>query len=132
VSDINFLGIGLAVVANMGLGAFWYSPVGFGKIWMKKMGIEKPEDLVGANFAYASSGLSALVFAIFFSYLFNILNVQSTGHAMEVALLVWLGAIVAAVIPPYFWENRPKNVGAIYCGYKFVSVLLIAVILTTL
>ena len=132
MSDINFLGIGLAVVADMGLGAFWYSPAGFGKIWMKKMGIEKPEDLAGANQAYASSAFSALVLAIFFSYLFNIVNVQSAGHAMGVALLVWVGAIVAAVIPPYFWENRPKVIAAIYCGYKLVSVLLMAVILTSL
>jgi hypothetical protein len=132
MSDINFLGIGLAVVADMGLGAFWYSPAGFGKIWMKKMGIEKPEDLAGANLAYASSALSALVLAMFFFYLFNIVNVQSTGHAMGVALLVWLGAIVPVVLPPYFWENRPKVVGAIYCGYKFFSILLMAVILTSL
>lgn len=61
MSDFSFLGIGLAAVADMGLGAFWYSPTGFGKIWMKKMGIEKPEDLVGANQAYASSALSALI-----------------------------------------------------------------------
>ncbi len=130
MSDINFLGIGLAVVADMGLGAFWYSPAGFGKIWMKKMGIEKPEDLVGANMAYASSGLSALTLSIFFNYLFNIVNVQSVGHAMGIALLVWLGALIPVVMPPYYWENRPKIVGAIYCGYKLVSVLLMTVILT--
>ncbi len=132
MSEFNYLGIGLAVVADMGLGAFWYSPAGFGKIWMREMGIEKPEDLTGANKAYASSALSALVLAIFFSYLFNIVNVQSTGHAMGLALLVWLGAIVAAVIPPYFWENRPKVIAVIYCGYKLVSILLMSAILTML
>jgi hypothetical protein len=132
MSDINFLGIGVSVVTDMGLGAFWYSPAGFGKIWMKKMGIEKPEDLAGANMAYASSALSALTLSIFFNFLFNIVNVQSTGHAMGIALLVWLGAIVPVVMPPYFWENRPKVIGAIYCGYKFVSVLLMAFILTSL
>ncbi len=130
MNNLNFLAIGIAVIADMGLGAFWYSPAGFGKIWMREMGIEKPEDLSGANAAYASSALSALILAIFFSYLFKIVNVQSTGHAMGVALLVWLGSIIAAVIPPYFWENRPKVVAAIYCGYKLVSVLLMSAILT--
>ena len=130
MNNLNFLAIGIAVIADMGLGAFWYSPAGFGKIWMREMGIEKPEDLSSANAAYASSALSALILAIFFSYLFKIVNVQSTGHAMGVALLVWLGSIIAAVIPPYFWENRPKVVAAIYCGYKLVSVLLMSAILT--
>ncbi|GEM_PF-2369458 len=130
MNDINFLGISCAVIADMGLGAFWYSPAGFGEIWMKEMGIEKPEDLAGANSAYVSSGLSAIALAIFFSYLFRIVNVQSTGHAVGIAFLIWLGAIVPVVMPPYFWENRSKIIGAIFCGYKLVSVLIMAVILT--
>ena len=36
--SINFLAVGIAVVANFFLGALWYGPL-FGKAWAAEMGI---------------------------------------------------------------------------------------------
>ncbi len=131
--EINFLAAGVAVVADMMLGALWYSPVLFGKTWMKAVGIEKPEDLGdSAKPAYATSALSAVALVLFLTWLFGALNITSTGKAVGVALGVWLGVIATVTLPPYFWEDRPKVPYIIYSGFKLVSVIIMAVILTML
>lgn len=129
--EFNFLAIGIAIVADMMLGALWYSPLLFGKLWMKAVGIEKPEDLeASAKPAYAASGLSAVAMALFISWLLGTLKIQSTGEALPVVLVLWLGVIAPVVAVPYFWENRPKVPYGIYCGYKLVAICITAVILT--
>ncbi len=131
--EFNFLAIGIAIVADMMLGALWYSPLLFGKVWMKAVGIEKPEDLGDtAKPAYAASGVCAVAMALFLSWLLGRLNIQTIGEALPVVLVLWLGVIAPVVAVPYFWEDRPKVPFGIYSGYKLVAICITAVILTTL
>ena len=43
LSQISILAIILAVVANMIIGALWYSPLLFANVWMKSLGKTREE-----------------------------------------------------------------------------------------
>ncbi len=63
--DFSILAIVLAVVANMVIGALWYSPILFSTIWVKALG-KKMEDIdpKGANVGYLLTTLGGILTAI--------------------------------------------------------------------
>lgn len=62
--DINYVAVLVAAIANMALGAFWYSPALFAKRWIALMKVseaEMNEMKKGAPRAYTLSFIGALV-----------------------------------------------------------------------
>lgn len=131
--QVNFLAVLVAAIIDMGIGMFWYSPFGFGKLWMKMIGKTEEEIKASgssAGVAYMASTLAAVVMAFVLAHVINISGVTDYMMALQVGFWMWLGFVVAGVLPTYIYEDRKKGLFALYVSYKLVSVLAMAVLLT--
>jgi hypothetical protein len=140
---INFLAIIIAVVANFIFGFIWYTPL-FGKAWGKEMGFDmtqkppKSAMIKGMVFMLIGNFLMAFVFA----HNIAVWNPVTWGlpHsdmsvgavAFSAAFFTWLGFFVPTDLGAVAWENKSWKLFFINTGYHFLSLLLVAIILTHL
>lgn len=130
-ANINFLGVIVAGVLFMILGALWYSPFLFGNMWLKMIGktaeeiqqTSKPSDYL---FAFIGALLSALILEI----LLNSLGVTALGDGLLVGVLVWLGFVAASTLTYTTFEGPKMNVWMLFQGYQLVMYLIAAGLLT--
>lgn len=130
---VNFLAVIVAAFLDMLLGMFWYSKFGFGKIWMKMMNkteeqIHDGNDTMGVS--YVATTLGSVVMAFVLAHAVKFVGATDYVAALQTGFWVWLGFIAAGLLPVYIFEDRKKGLYALYVGYKFVSVLAMAVLLT--
>lgn len=130
--QINFLAVILAAIIDMLLGMFWYSPVGFGKLWMKMVGkteAELKEAGTTAGMAYMASTLAAVVMAFVLAHVVKISGATDYITGAQVGFWMWLGFVVAGVLPVYIFEDRKKGLYILYIFYKLLSIVAMAVLL---
>lgn len=131
--QVNFLAVLLAAILDMLIGMFWYSPFGFGKLWMRMIGKteeELKETGNSAGVAYMASTLAAVVMAFVLAHVVKISGTTDYLTALQIGFWVWLGFVVAGVLPTYIYEDRKKGLFVLYIAYKLVSILVMAVLLT--
>lgn len=131
--QVNFLAVLVAAILDMVIGMFWYSPFGFGKLWMKMIGKTEEqlkEEGNSAGVAYMASTLAAVVMAFVLAHVVKISGVTDYMMALQTGFWMWLGFVVAGVLPTYIYEDRKKGLFALYVSYKLVSILAMAVLLT--
>jgi hypothetical protein len=143
--EINYVAILIAVVANFILGFIWYTPL-FGKVWGREMGYnmqEKPPTsqfikgiIKGMIFMVIGSFLMAWVFA------HNIAawNPASWGHSGEqwspvgsaimAAVFTWLGFFFPNDLGSVAWEKKSWTLFFINTVYHFLSLVVVALIIT--
>jgi hypothetical protein len=128
--EINYLAVLVAAVANMVIGALWYSPVLFAKPWMKLVGKSEEEiKKQGTGSMYLLTFIGALILAYVLAHLLALTNVVTTGEALQVAIWTWLGFTVTTTFSGYLFEDRPKKLFLINIAYYLVSVIVMALIL---
>lgn len=138
---INMLAVIIAVVANFILGFLWYTPL-FGKIWGAEMGFKMDEKPPGSELA---KGMIFMVIGNFFmAYVFahniTVWDPQTWGqpasgmspatNAMTAAFFTWLGFYFPGDLGSTAWERKSWKLFFINTGYHFVSLLVVAIILT--
>ncbi len=123
--ELNWLGIIVATLIGMFLGAFWYSPVAFGNAWMKCIGQTK-ETLGKQTGPLVGSIFASLLTAIGVALLFALINVSSVSAAVGIGLI--LGVLV--IFPALLSDNLFCGWGAkllwIQAGYRVVTVFLMS------
>ena len=128
-TDVSILAIILAVVANMVIGALWYSPILFANIWVKALG-KKMEDInpKGANIGYALTTLGGIFTAFVLSLLIHLLD---TVTILDGAIIGFLVGLVAAFreLSPTFFESRKYMLFFISAGYHIVSLTIMGIII---
>ncbi|MEH7437725.1 DUF1761 domain-containing protein [Neobacillus drentensis] len=128
-TDVSILAIILAVVANMVIGALWYSPILFANIWVKALG-KKMEDInpKGANIGYALTTLGGIFTAFVLSLLIHLLD---TVTILDGAIIGFLVGLVAAFreLSPTFFESRKYTLFFISAGYHIVSLTIMGIII---
>ena len=128
-TDVSILAIILAVVANMVLGALWYSPILFANIWVKALG-KKMENInpKGANIGYALTTLGGIFTAFVLSLLIHLLD---TVTILDGAIIGFLVGLVAAFreLSPTFFESRKYTLFFISAGYHIVSLTIMGIII---
>lgn len=139
---INFLAIVIAVVANFILGFLWYTPL-FGKVWGREMGFDTTQKppvsamIKGMVFMVIGNFLMAWVFA----HNIAVWNPVTWGlpastemtpahHAIMASVFTWLGFYFPTDLGTVAWENKSWKLFFINTGYHFVSLLVVAIILT--
>jgi hypothetical protein len=127
--DFSILAIILAVVANMVIGALWYSPILFSNIWVKALG-KKMEDIdpKGANIGYALTTLGGIITAIILSLFLSLLDHVSL---LDGALFGFLIGLVASFreLSPTFFESRKYTLFFISAGYHVFSLTIMGIII---
>jgi hypothetical protein len=129
---MNFLSILVAAVAGMAVGFFWFGPI-FGKVWVKLSGFTR-EDMEkaqakGMGKTYALAFLTVLVTAWVLSIMISEFA-GSTGEALRLGFLIWLGFLVPTMANSYLWEGKPSKLVLINLGERLVTLLIMSGILS--
>ena len=119
------MGILVATIIGMILGALWYSPVLFGNAWMKCIG-KTPETLGKPTIPMIGSIIASLLTAIGVSLLFSILNVADLSTAISVGLILGLFIIFPALLSDNLFCGWGNKLLMIQSGYRAVSVFLMS------
>ncbi|WP_342513010.1 DUF1761 domain-containing protein [Sporosarcina sp. FSL K6-1522] len=131
LSQISILAIVLAVVANMVIGALWYSPVLFANIWMKSLGRAAEEIHAGSNpnIGYGFTTFAGILSAIVLSLFITMLDSVTIGGGALIGFLAGLGIASARELSPTFFEGRKYTLFFISAGYHTVSLTVMGIII---
>ena len=129
-SQISIFAIILAVIANMIIGALWYSPVLFAKVWMKSLG-KTAEELhtSNANIGYGLTTVAGIFSAIVLSLFISMLDPVTIGGGALIGFLAGVGIASARELSPTFFEGRNYTLFAISAGYHTVSLTVMGTII---
>jgi len=129
-SQISILAIVLAVIANMIIGALWYSPILFAKVWLKSLG-KSMEELQesSANIGYAYTTIAGIISAIVLSLFISMLDTVTIGEGALIGFLAGAGIASARELSPTFFEGRKYTLFFISTGYHIVSLTVMGIII---
>ena len=128
--DINILAVLVAAVANMIVGALWYSPVLFGNYWMQLSKIKDVDAKEGQK-AMGLMVIPAVIMAFVLAILLNTFNVTEVDQALEMGFLLWLGFVATTNVTNVLFERKPYQSYILHVAYELVSILVMAIILTS-
>ncbi len=128
--DVNWMAIMLATLASVALGMGWYMVLS--SQWVLATG-KKKEDLVGSDgrFApFAFSSVSQLVMAYFIAVLTPAImgGVTDLNNALRVAIYMWLGFIITAMVINHRYQNMSWKLTLIDGGYLLAVVLAVVIV----
>ncbi|MCA1819860.1 MAG: DUF1761 domain-containing protein, partial [Halobacteriales archaeon] len=150
LSNFNWLGFALAIVANMVLGFIWYaawSPTG--KVWMRHQGMDPHNmpKMSGAQMAVpmllmvVGSVLMMFVFAhtngVYLDSFRNTATGGMAGYRLSVmdgimgGFFTWLGFIVPLNLNQVAFERKPWSLFAVNTGYYLVTLVLAGILIAT-
>ncbi len=132
---VNYVAVLVAAIANMVLGALWYSPGVFGKVWMKATGKTQKDMEASKKEApkyYALSFVGSIVMAYVLAVFIQWAQVNSIALAVILGFLIWLGFVLTISLQPLLWEGKKQELFLLNNGYNFVALLVMAVIIVIL
>lgn len=148
---LDWLAIGLSVLAMMILGFVWYAPwFPTGKVWMRNMGMDpaNPPRPPGGKMAVSmilmvlGSFLMMFVFAhtnmVYEDAFRNTDTGGEEGYDLGMAdglmgaVFTWLGFIVPLNLNGVAFENKPWSMFFVNAGFYLVGLVVAAVLLVTL
>jgi hypothetical protein len=140
IIQLNGLALAAAVVASFALGHLWYGPL-FGKTWAGAMGFDTTAKVSGAETARAlllslfGTALMAYVLAhevvVWRPSTWNAgADAAPAVYGFFAAFFIWLGFIVPIYLNWVAFERKSWKVFGIGVGYQFVSLLVMAMILS--
>lgn len=119
----------IAIVINMMLGMYWYSPKLFGPLWARELGFQLNDMKPGPE-QYSAALIVNIMIVMALFVLVQFFNIQTIVSAVEIALISWLGLIASTHFSAVIWCKKPLKVYLIEIGYLFVvvftNVLLLA------
>ncbi|MFO1535269.1 MAG: DUF1761 domain-containing protein [Thermoplasmatota archaeon] len=147
-SGLNWLGLALAVVANIVIGFIWYAKwTPTGRTWMKAMNIPADAKPTGGQMAkglilmLVGSFLLMFVFAHnFWVYQDAYRNAATGGNLNDRlglmdgimgGLFTWLGFFVPQHWSGVAWEGKPWSLFFVQAGYTLATMLVAGILLVT-
>lgn len=126
--EINWLGVLIATVAGMVLGAVWYSPLLFGNRWMKCLG-KTPETIGSATLPMIGSVLACSLSATGVAILFSLVGANSLSDALSLGVVLGLFIIFPALLSDNLFCGWGNTLLLIQSGYRIASVLFMSIIM---
>ncbi len=136
---VSWLGIALAIVANMVFGFLWFGPL-FGKKWAKGMGF--PDDFKPAPGAFARAIVLQAIGAFLLAYVLTHsqqiwrasvwdrgADGPDWGYGCMSAFFTWLGFFLPIRFGMVGWENKGWGLFGIHVTHDFIALQIIAMIL---
>ena len=131
--DVNLLGVFLAAIASIIIGAFWYSPMGFGKAWMKLSGMTEKDMKKGKQKGMAKSYFIQFIGSLVIAYVLAIfVSSLSIQGAMQTGFWIWFGFIAATSLGVVLWEGKSWGLYLINAVYNLVSIEVMSLILVSI
>ena len=129
-THFSFLSLGVSVVAAFVFGAVWYGPL-FGKKWAQLAGFKIDKECCGkppvSSLLFTFAGTVSTVFVLAY-----IIGNGKFFCNFSAAFMAWIGFYVPLMLGSVTWERRPWAFFLLNASYAFLSLQLIAMILTYL
>lgn len=104
--DVSWIGVVLATVASVIIGAFIYSPKVLGSIWCRAYGWDA-DQLKPSPLHYGGAVLVAFVMSFFLAVLLKALHITSVWQGVETGFIIWIGFIVPTFFSGVIWSKKP-------------------------
>ena len=125
--QINWIGVAVATIASMAIGAAWYSALA--KQWIEACGFtEEQIKSVEANdtpIIYVIAAICHLVMAIILSgVLFHVAGAEiNLSDGLLTAILIWIGFVLTTMTVNHRFQFKPWSLTIIDSGH-YLAVLL--------
>ena len=124
-ANVNFIAMGLAIVASMVIGAIWYSVLA--KPWMAAAGFNDEQIQKVNEGGNPSTYLFAVLSHIIMAYVLSGIIYHAGGFSLYggviSALFCWVGFVVTTMTVTHRFQMRPWSLTAIDAGhFLFVMV----------
>ena len=119
-AGINYLAVGIAVIASMAIGAFWYGT--FAKQWMAAANIS-PDTVKQEPKLYIIAAICQLITAWMLAGVIGHLGMMSLTGGLTTAAFCWLGFVVTTMIVNHRFQGAGWNLTLIDGGH-WLAVLL--------
>ena len=126
---VNYLAVLVAAVVGFMPGALWYSPALFGKQWQALTGVsDEAAKAMGLKpFFITFIGMLLLTYGM--ARVMNLAGLSGLQGGVMIAALVWLLFLAPLMLSQTVFQNQKVKLWGIDVGYRFVSTLIIGVIL---
>ncbi len=131
-SQLDWLAVLLAAVANMAVGALWFSPVLFGKPWMRGAGVTLESANANAGRAYTIAIVASVVVAVVLAALFAGSGVAGATAGAGKGAILGAGLVAMFVATIHAFEARPVSLIAIDAGYAVAATTVMGAIVGAL
>jgi hypothetical protein len=123
---VHWVGIVVAVVAAMAIGAIWYGPL-FSKQWMAYLGKTREEmQGQGAALGYGFAILGSFVTAIVLTYVTQWAGAGgSFGQGMLTGMVVWAGFALSTGVTGGIFEGKPWGLLLINAGNWLLTFMVV-------
>lgn len=142
--QLNWLAIGLAVVASMIIGFTWFGPI-FGKVWAREMKMPpdfRPDSktmmkatvlqLIGAFLTVFVLAHSEQIWRPFSTWGLGTTDGPSWMYGVMAAFFTWIGFFVPQMLVAVAWENKSWKLFGINAAGQLVTLLAQGLILATI
>jgi hypothetical protein len=134
MNGVAILSIVLAAMANMVIGALWYSRIFFGNVWIKLLKLS-PKDIEDANTSipYVITGVGSLVMAgilwLAYTNVGDGLGLDGVLVGATIGGLGWLGFTAPTQLANALFESKPIKLYLIDVCYPLVSFIVMGIII---
>jgi hypothetical protein len=126
---VNYLAVLVAGVVGFMPGALWYSPVMFGKQWQAMTGISDEAAKAMGKAPFLISAIGGLLLAYGIARVMNLAGLSGLQGGVMIAALVWLLFLAPLMLSQTLYQGRPVKLWWIDVGYRFISTMIVGVIL---
>lgn len=128
----NWMGIIVAAIVSVIIGAVWYSLFLFGKRWMKLQG-KNPRDsgrmMKGAGPGFILILVSAIISAIVLQLLISSLNIGSAWIGAALGLAVWIGFVATSNFSMAIMSRKPAKLYILENMHLLIGFMVMGAIL---
>lgn len=125
---INWLAVLGAIVANMAVGAIWYSPLAAGNAWLESTG-RSQEEIEGGGAAMALAIVPATLNATIIAILASGLGIATATSGALLGFLVWLGFVMPTNWIEVIFDRKSYRTAIINNGNFIITVPLMGAII---
>ena len=133
LSNLNWISVAFAFVAYFILGALWFT-LFFKKQYAISLGKENALPEKPAPIFIIGPAICSLIITITSAILIYALRINSYGQAIEFALIIGVGYLVANTVNIAINPNIPNPIhyGIISGAYHLVGILIVSIILVAM
>ena len=126
---VNYLAVLVAAIVGFAPGALWYSPALFGKQWQALTGVSDEAARAMGLKPIVITFIGMLLLTYGMARVMNLAELSGLQGGVMIAALVWLLFLAPLMLSQTLYQNQKVKLWGIDVGYRFVSTLIIGVIL---
>jgi len=122
---IDWVGVIIATVAAMVLGAVWYGPL-FGQRWFALVGKTREELKSQGGIGYLLAAVGSFVLAIVMTYVTQWGAAEGFGEGIIVGIVMWAGFVLSTQVVGAVFEGRPWELIMLNSGSSLLTFAIVA------